>query len=62
MFPSNYVELVKEDPPQYQESGLTAVALYDYQAYAEDELSFDPGNVITNIEQAIIQTFIEGLL
>lgn len=31
-------------------SGLVAVALYDYQAAAEDELSFDPDEIITNIE------------
>lgn len=31
-------------------TGLIAVALYDYQAAAEDELSFDPDEIITNIE------------
>ena len=31
-------------------TGLVAVALYDYQAAAEDELSFDPDDVITNIQ------------
>uniref|UniRef100_A0A8C4PXQ7 Cortactin n=1 Tax=Eptatretus burgeri TaxID=7764 RepID=A0A8C4PXQ7_EPTBU len=30
--------------------GLTAVAVYDYQAAVEDEISFDPGDIITNIE------------
>ena len=29
---------------------MSAVALYDYQAMAEDEISFDPNDVITNIE------------
>ena len=29
---------------------MTAVALYDYQAAAEDEISFDPNDIITNIE------------
>lgn len=31
-------------------TGLVAVALYDYQAAAEDELSFDPDDIINNIE------------
>ena len=31
-------------------TGLTAIALYDYQAAAEDELTFDPDEIITNIE------------
>lgn len=30
--------------------GVIAYALYDYQAAAEDEISFDPGDVITHIE------------
>ena len=30
--------------------GVSAVALYDYQAAADDEISFDPNDVITNIE------------
>lgn len=30
--------------------GLMAYALYDYQAAAEDEISFDPGDTITHIE------------
>ena len=32
------------------DAGVTAVALYDYQAAAEDEISFDPNDIITNIE------------
>lgn len=38
----------------YKESdslGLKAVALYDYQAAESDEISFDPDDIITNIEQ-----------
>ncbi|XP_077570140.1 src substrate cortactin-like [Stigmatopora nigra] len=35
---------IGEDP------GVTAVALYDYQAAGEDEISFDPDDIITNIE------------
>lgn len=30
--------------------GTVAFALYDYQAAADDEISFDPGDVITHIE------------
>ncbi|RZF32707.1 hypothetical protein LSTR_LSTR004135 [Laodelphax striatellus] len=33
-----------------EETGYSAVALYDYQASASDEISFDPDDVITNIE------------
>lgn len=29
------------------------VAMYDYQAAADDEISFDPDDVITHIEQVI---------
>jgi cortactin len=32
------------------EPGIIAYALYDYQAAAEDEISFDPGDEITHIE------------
>ena len=31
-------------------SGLCARALYDYQAADDTEISFDPENIITNIE------------
>lgn len=49
---------VSEDPApveertqsQSQSTGNTAIALYDYEASAEDELTFDPDDVITNIE------------
>nr|XP_061811140.1 src substrate protein p85-like [Nerophis lumbriciformis] len=33
-----------------EDTGVTAVALYDYQAAGEDEISFDPDDIITNIE------------
>ncbi|KAM6950619.1 src substrate cortactin isoform 2-T2 [Lycodopsis pacificus] len=33
-----------------EDIGVTAVALYDYQAAGEDEISFDPDDIITNIE------------
>uniref|UniRef100_A0A667ZF48 Cortactin n=1 Tax=Myripristis murdjan TaxID=586833 RepID=A0A667ZF48_9TELE len=36
---------------EYSEDlGVTAVALYDYQAAGDDEISFDPDDIITNIE------------
>uniref|UniRef100_UPI003AB036B6 src substrate cortactin isoform X3 n=1 Tax=Centroberyx gerrardi TaxID=166262 RepID=UPI003AB036B6 len=41
------------DGQQYEYSedlGVTAVALYDYQAAGDDEISFDPDDIITNIE------------
>ena len=33
-----------------QESRLVAVALYDYEAAADDEISFDPDDIITDID------------
>jgi cortactin len=35
-------------------TGLSAIALYDYQADADDEISFDPDDIITNIEMVSI--------
>ncbi|KAL3994625.1 Repeat in HS1/Cortactin family protein [Acanthocheilonema viteae] len=32
-------------------TGLTAVAIYDYQKQDDDEISFDPDDIITNIDQ-----------
>lgn len=32
------------------DAGITAIALYDYQAAGDDEISFDPDDVVTNIE------------
>lgn len=37
--------------PSAAGKGLTAVALFDYQADDDDELTFDPGELITDIEQ-----------
>lgn len=33
-----------------EDTKIKAVALYDYQASAEDEISFDPNDIITHIE------------
>lgn len=33
-----------------EDLGQTAIALYDYQAADDDEISFDPNDLITNIE------------
>lgn len=42
----------QEDLSEYiDDTGVRAIALYDYQAAAEDEISFDPEDVITHIEQ-----------
>lgn len=40
--------MVHED--EFVDTGLTAIALYDYQAAADDEISFDPEDVITHVE------------
>ncbi|NWW89489.1 DBNL protein, partial [Rhynochetos jubatus] len=39
-----------EQPPDLAGKGLCARALYDYQAADDTEISFDPENIITNIE------------
>ncbi|KAK5650833.1 hypothetical protein RI129_001862 [Pyrocoelia pectoralis] len=33
------------------DTGLSAIAVYDYQAGAEDEISFDPDDIITHVEK-----------
>ncbi|KAG5882090.1 hypothetical protein JTB14_017509 [Gonioctena quinquepunctata] len=33
------------------DTGISAIALYDYQAAADDEISFDPDDVITHIDK-----------
>ncbi|XP_030269204.1 src substrate cortactin isoform X2 [Sparus aurata] len=46
-------ETTAGDGQQYdygEDLGVTAVALYDYQAAGDDEISFDPDDIITNIE------------
>uniref|UniRef100_H2SZJ4 Cortactin n=1 Tax=Takifugu rubripes TaxID=31033 RepID=H2SZJ4_TAKRU len=47
------VQADRVDQQQYdygEDLGITAVALYDYQAAGDDEISFDPDDIITNIE------------
>ena len=39
-----------QDDENFEDNGVTAIALYDYQAAADDEISFDPNDIITNIE------------
>ncbi|NXD73005.1 DBNL protein, partial [Eolophus roseicapillus] len=54
--PQEHVDDAKyEYPVEYQQpdltgKGLCARALYDYQAADDTEISFDPENIITNIE------------
>ena len=43
--------IFRSTEPAPASKGLSAVALFDYQADDEDELTFDPGEVITEIEQ-----------
>jgi len=48
-------EIVEEtelptDGVDCEPTGVTAIAMYDYQAAADDEISFDPDEIITNIE------------
>jgi len=38
-------------PDESEGLGMTAIAIYDYQAADTDEISFDPDDVITHIEQ-----------
>lgn len=40
------------------DTGISATALYDYQAAADDEISFDPDDTITHIEQVIEHLFV----
>lgn len=40
-----------EEPPFSDDGGLKARALYDYQASDESEISFDPNDLITHIDQ-----------
>uniref|UniRef100_A0A023F7R2 Putative src substrate cortactin n=1 Tax=Triatoma infestans TaxID=30076 RepID=A0A023F7R2_TRIIF len=42
--------VIDDTSPEEDDTGYTAIALYDYQAAADDEISFDPDDVITNID------------
>ncbi|XP_051793673.1 src substrate cortactin isoform X5 [Acanthochromis polyacanthus] len=51
--PDDNAAAAAADGQQYEygeDLGVTAVALYDYQAAGDDEISFDPDDIITNIE------------
>lgn len=41
----------KNEPHVADEGGMKAKAIYDYEATADDEISFDPGDLITDIEE-----------
>lgn len=55
---NNVIETAEvEDAEDYSQeeivdTGISAIALYDYQAAADDEISFDPDDFITHIEKA----------
>jgi hypothetical protein len=38
------------------DTGLVAIAVYDYQAGDDDEISFEPDQIITNIEMVCLFT------
>ncbi|KAI7697572.1 Src substrate cortactin [Sarcoptes scabiei] len=47
---SRLEEVSKDNRTENQDLGLTAVALYDYEAAESDEITFDPDELITHIE------------
>ncbi|XP_044261781.1 src substrate cortactin [Tribolium madens] len=49
--PSEEQEDVYYTTDEIVDTGISAVALYDYQAAADDEISFDPDDIITHIEK-----------
>ena len=53
--------LPSQEAEPARDGSITAVALYDYQAMAEDEISFDPNDIITNIEMVGSFTSYGGL-
>ncbi|XP_012613115.1 src substrate cortactin isoform X4 [Microcebus murinus] len=48
--PGHYPEEENAYDEYENDLGITAIALYDYQAAGDDEISFDPDDIITNIE------------
>ena len=53
----NEEEPVEEFVLSPDDPGIVAIALYDYQSSAADEISFDPDDIITHIE--MVSTLIE---
>lgn len=49
LFPSNYVEVEKKCNPAQPVSRDTAIALYDYLASEDNEISFNAGELIEEI-------------
>jgi len=51
LFPSNYVELMpaSADAPAASNNTASAIAIYDYEAQEENEISFKEGDIITNL-------------
>lgn len=43
-------EIYDEINPEFSTQGVSVRALYDYQAADDTEISFDPGDIITNVE------------
>ncbi|VDN04913.1 unnamed protein product [Thelazia callipaeda] len=61
--PSKTTEISEIDPlspPTHPlvSTDLTAIAIYDYQKQDDDEISFDPNDIITNIDQIIVYLFL----
>ena len=58
LLPLNYVEFKEANEPKLERKvdvGLSASALYDYQAVNDDEISFDPDELITNIDPNMVR-------
>ncbi|KAI9229440.1 MAG: hypothetical protein DHS80DRAFT_29782 [Piptocephalis tieghemiana] len=51
MFPSNYVQLVDDPEETLDQGGEKAVALFDFDGSAEDELTFREGDILIDIDQ-----------
>ena len=49
-----YYNFQEDFDDNFENTGVTALALYDYQAAADDEISFDPNDIITNIEMVSV--------
>ena len=53
LFPSNYVHLKRSQQPAIPQrsNGIQVTALFDYEAGESNEISFQEGQVITNVEK-----------